>query len=268
MRHAPAFFLFVFAIALTLGCGGEEKTAEGYEDRLAIMSQVNGPGTNSYLLYSTKTKEAAVIDIGGEVDEILNVIEKHSLEVKHIFFTHGHFDHVMGYPGFAVLFPKAKVAMHRGDYEDMFTQRDWIVENMPPEFVERLKNNPTGKIMYDFEPESIAKPDLWLEGGETFQIGGNVIRTVHTPGHSRGSMCYQVNNRLFSGDLLFDGTVGRTDLQNSSFEELVVSVRGLYHNLPDETIVHPGHGPSTTIGAEKEENAVVTIDTFYVDRAR
>jgi hydroxyacylglutathione hydrolase len=97
-------------------------------------------------------------------------------------------------------------------------------------------------------------PDVRLEGDETFEVGGITFETLSVPGHSPGHVAYATDGMLFSGDVLFAGSVGRTDLPFADWDQLVESIRLLFERLPPETVVYPGHGPQTTLGAERERN--------------
>jgi glyoxylase-like metal-dependent hydrolase (beta-lactamase superfamily II) len=116
------------------------------------------------------------------------------------------------------------------------------------------------KVIFDFDPNSFRKPDIFIEEEQILKLGYLNITPIHSPGHSPGSICYHIANVLFSGDVLFYRTVGRTDVQHSSREDQIKSVRRLYELFPDDTEVYPGHGQFTDIGSEKRENERVTIN--------
>lgn len=226
---------------------------------LVVKHQMSGPYTNSYLLYDTKTREAATFDIGGPIDSLLSVIDENNLTVKYVFFTHGHIDHLMGWPALKHRFPQVQVCLNRLDYEDMQVQLDWIYENIPHE-VPEWKQDPEVAKFFDFEPETFGEPDVFVEDNQTFELGRHTITAIHAPGHSRGSICYHVGNALFSGDVLMYRSAGRDDFQNSSPEDLKKSIQKLFELLPEETVVFPGHGPATDIGSEKRENRYVKAE--------
>jgi len=111
----------------------------------------------------------------------------------------------------------------------------------------------------DFDIKTIGEPAVYVKDGDVFQLGDARIRAFLSPGHSRGSVCYQARKMLFSGDVLFYRNVGRTDLPGSGgWEEIVKSIRRLYSSLPDETLVYPGHRQATDIGSEKNQNPKVS----------
>jgi glyoxylase-like metal-dependent hydrolase (beta-lactamase superfamily II) len=103
-----------------------------------------------------------------------------------------------------------------------------------------------------------------LDEGHTVRLGVHELRALLCPGHARGSICYAVDGMLFSGDVLFKGSVGRVDVQNSSREDQIASVRRLYTEFPDDTVVYPGHGEPTTIGAERTGNERITETAVYL----
>jgi glyoxylase-like metal-dependent hydrolase (beta-lactamase superfamily II) len=229
---------------------------------LKVIRQITAPPieTNCYLLYDEKSGEAALVDVGGPVDTLMSIIEKKDLKLKYIFITHCHPDHVYGLPAVKKRFSDAQIGLSRADYEDTKLYSQWE-KKMSPDDVAEIKQSPEAVKIMSFDISSVCTPDIFLEDNQTYKIGNMEIRTIVSPGHSRGSVCYYVGNVLFSGDVLFYRTVGRTDLEGMSWESIVGSVRRLYSLLPDETIVYPGHGQFTTIGSEKKDNAKVSEDS-------
>lgn len=250
MRYVK--FPILFLVVLLLGCSGA--------DRLEIRHQVTGGiQTNCYLIYDAKTREAALIDVAGRVEELVMEIREQDLTVKYFLFTHGHFDHIIGLPVMKKLFPGAKVVLHERDYRDIFTQMRWAEKNLGPGFMEYLKSDPERKKIYHFDPRSFPEPDIFPGDGDVLKLGSLKVKIYHTPGHSPGSVSYHVGDSLFSGDVLFYRTVGRADVQHSSRQDLIKSVKRLYDLLPDRTRVYPGHGQFTDIGSEKLENSRISI---------
>jgi hydroxyacylglutathione hydrolase len=206
---------------------------------------------NCMIVGDPATRDAVVIDPGDEVEKILAVIARHGLDVRAIVSTHAHIDHVGGLAKMARA-TGAPVMMHEKDlelYRRLATQAEWL--GMPV-------------------PESTAV-DRFLREGDTVDWGGFRARVFHTPGHSQGSICLYLpaedpapaarldQPRLFAGDTLFAGSIGRTDLWGGSFEEILRSIHGKLLALPEETLVYPGHGPATTIGEERESNPFVKL---------
>ena len=254
MMKSKLSCLLLLTIFLQLSCTRTEEFK-------VLQEVIGGIDTNCYLIYGITSKEAAIIDPGGRVDTLISYISENALDLKYIFITHGHIDHVYGIPVMKKLFPGVKMCMHEEDYNDLFTQKDWAIENYGSEFVDLLKSNPETSKFLDFDMHSIGVPDIFVKDNQTFQLGSIEIKAMHTPGHSPGGICYYAGNILFSGDVLFYRTVGRTDTQHGSTEDQIHSVRKLYKTFPDSTIVYPGHYQATDIGSEKSENKKITLDS-------
>jgi glyoxylase-like metal-dependent hydrolase (beta-lactamase superfamily II) len=190
------------------------------------------------------TREALVIDPGDEVGRVLDLIGRHKLTVKAIVSTHAHIDHVGGLSKLHQ-YTGAPVMMHREDlplYQGMDIQAAFLGV-APPEMTE------VHQLITD---------------GDSLQWGALEAQVLHTPGHTPGSLSLYLPRdagkialaapQLFAGDTLFAGSIGRTDLWGGSMEQIMDSLRGKLMDLPDDTIVHPGHGPRTTIGEERQSN--------------
>ena len=197
---------------------------------------------NVYFVSDGESPEAAIIDPGGEAERIIQAVGELGMTVKYILNTHGHLDHVGG-----VL----KVREATGATFGIHAEDVAISQRLPAGYVARL--------IPDFEPPP--DPDILIKDGDTFQVGSLTLRVIATPGHTMGSLCIAVQDMgvLFSGDTLFEGSVGRTDFPGSSQEALVKSIRERLFDLDGETVVLPGHGNQTTIGHEKEHNPFVGI---------
>lgn len=193
---------------------------------------------NCSILACAATREAVVIDPGDEAEKIVSRLSEEGLRVKYLLHTHAHFDHVGGTGGVRKACG-APVCLHEGDRE--------LYANVP------LQARLFG--MTAEEPPPVEK---WLEDGERLAFGDYSVETLHTPGHSPGSVCFRVwgngEELLFSGDTLFQRSIGRTDLWGGSLDQLLQSVRRRLWTLDDDTPVYPGHGPATRIGEEKAEN--------------
>lgn len=191
---------------------------------------------NTYVLKDETTKETVLIDVGGSFGEIKKTLENDGYNVKFILNTHGHFDHVMGEIEVQQNYPEIPIYINKED-ESHFSRLQ-----------EELKMWGFG---VQIEP---LKPTMFIDETTSLKIGNYNIKILHTPGHSKGSLSYYVDGNLFSGDALFMRSIGRTDFYDGDFDELITSIKTKLLNLPDETKVYPGHGPATTIAAEKKYN--------------
>ena len=193
---------------------------------------------NVYIVSDERSKDALIVDPGGEATRILEAVEQLGVHVKYILDTHGHMDHVGG-----VLKVREKTgaqyAIHENDVEISKRQPAGYAFQMIPDF------------------ESPPDPDLILNEGDEFNVGDIVFKVIETPGHTMGSVCFLAGSALFAGDTLFNGSVGRTDFPGSSSEAIVDSIQSKLFDLEEETVVLPGHGPQTTIKQEKEYNPFV-----------
>lgn len=201
---------------------------------------VGALGCNCSILACTGTKEALVVDPGDEAPRILGELEALGVKAVQIVHTHAHFDHVLGADE-VVAATGAEVALHRGDR--------WLWDNVPLQ---------TRRFGFGEHPAPTCDPRQ-LDGGEVLTFGWREARILHTPGHTPGSICIFVEPVdeapiLFSGDTLFAGSVGRTDLWGGDHDQLLRSIHGPILALPDHTLVVPGHGGNTTIGLEREDN--------------
>ena len=194
-----------------------------------------GPlGVNCYLIGCEKTNAGAVIDPGDDAPIILNVIKENNLDIKYILLTHGHVDHLAHLSKLKNEI-NAEFLMHQ---EDTFLLKGLFAQAM----------------MFGLPNPGKPKPDRLLVDGEEITLGELKIKVLHTPGHSPGSVTYFVEDKLFVGDLIFAGSIGRTDLPKGDYQTLINSVETKIFTLPDETIIYPGHGPETTVGMEKATN--------------
>jgi glyoxylase-like metal-dependent hydrolase (beta-lactamase superfamily II) len=208
---------------------------------LVVRRAVVGPfAENTWLAACDRTGEAVLVDPGGEVPRLLALAEPGGFQVKRIFLTHGHVDHVAG-AAEARRRLGATLQMHAAD-------REWLA--MLPRQAEMFGFDEAGEV-----PEV----DHWHEDGETFAVGEIAARVIHTPGHSRGSCSLWLEEPrvLFTGDTLFAGSVGRTDLAGGDFSALERSIAGRLFPLGDDVTFHCGHGPSGRLGDERRSNPFV-----------
>ncbi len=201
-------------------------------------SLVVGPlQVNCYILGCEKTRKAIVIDAGGDVDKILNVLEKNNLELKYILCTHSHFDHIAG----------------NKELKDA-TKAEIIIHSAEADSITNISNS---AMLFGLNIQNSPPADILIEDGDIIQVGDEItLETLYTPGHSAGSCSFLLQGMpvVFVGDTLFAGSIGRTDLPGGDYNTLISSVRNKLFVLPDETKAFPGHGPETTIGYEKKYN--------------
>jgi hydroxyacylglutathione hydrolase len=216
---------------------------------------------NCTILGDPETREALVLDPGDEIERILEIISRHSLTVRAIVSTHAHIDHVGGLKKLQQV-SGAPVMMHADDlelYRHLDMQATFLGMRAP----------------------ELAKVDQLLSDGDLLRWGPFTANVLHTPGHTRGSLSLYLpvqgsraqappsavareagnetaSPTLFAGDTLFAGSIGRTDLWGGSLDKILKSIHQKLLALPEDTVVYPGHGPSTTIGQEKQNNPFLT----------
>ena len=197
----------------------------------------------TYLVACPSTKEAVIIDPAGEEERLYAMVGEEGFKVKYILNTHGHPDHVLGNQGLKVLLD-APACMHEAD--DRFFSEKEVRKSAAKE----LGLPPSGSA------------DIRLKDGDVLTVGHLRIEVIHTPGHTPGSVCFFVRGNLFTGDTLFVGAVGRTDLTGASLDTLLKSLEEKLLVLPKDTVIWPGHDygetPTSTISREMEENPYIT----------
>lgn len=194
---------------------------------------VKGPlENNNYLLIDEATKDAILIDCTEPSDDIIQKVQDYGAKLKYIILTHAHFDHVLGLNYF-----KEKYGIKSYVYKD----DKFMLEDMN-NFMNRL-NMPKVEIQ---------NVDGVLSDGEELPFGNYKVKVIHTPGHSKGSCCYLIDDKLFSGDTIFYESLGRTDLIGGSQLEIEKSLNKVIKMLDDSVEIYPGHGWKTTVGHERE----------------
>ncbi len=197
---------------------------------------------NAYIAQLDGRTDCVVIDPGFEPQPILEYLQRQQLELAAILNTHGHADHIAGNAALKTAWPDAPLVIGAGDAEKL--------------------TNPTLNLSGTYGMGFVSpEADILLSGGEQYAIAGFEFEIRDAPGHSCGHILFLWNDPdptiVFGGDVLFRGSVGRTDFPDGSFEQLSHSIKTQLFDLPDETIVLPGHGPGTTIGEEKRHNPFV-----------
>jgi glyoxylase-like metal-dependent hydrolase (beta-lactamase superfamily II) len=195
---------------------------------------------NCSLLWCDATGRAAVVDPGGDLEHILAAVREEGLVVEKILITHGHIDHA---GGTAALARQLKVPVEGPQEEDRF----WI-QGMPQQ-----------SRMFGFPDVEAFEPDRWLNDGDTVSMGNETLQVIHAPGHTPGHVVFfHAPSRLaIVGDVLFAGSIGRTDFPRGDHATLIASIREKLFPLGDDVIFLPGHGPRSTFGDERADNPYV-----------
>lgn len=192
---------------------------------------------NCSLIWCEETLKAALIDPGGDTDKLIAVIESKNLHLEKIILTHGHLDHVGG----AGIISKQCGVPIIGPHKDDAFWLEWI---------------PGQAEMFGFPPVEIFTPDQWLNEGDQIQVGSINLKVIHIPGHTPGHVVLLEENAklLFGGDIIFKGSIGRTDFPKGNHDDLINNINQKLFILDDDITIIPGHGPNTTIGEEKRTN--------------
>lgn len=198
---------------------------------------------NCFVVGCKETLEAAVIDPGDEAKKILGLVAELDLTVKFIINTHGHFDHVSANKGVNAA-TKAPILIHALD-------------------APMLEQISASAANWGLSAENSPSPDRTIDDGDTITFGKITFNVIHTPGHTPGGISLFADGRVFVGDTLFAGSIGRTDFPGGDFETLKTSIQNKLFRLGDDIRVFTGHGPETSIGRERQHNPFVGVNAMY-----
>ena len=195
---------------------------------------------NCSLIWDDQTRQAAVIDPGGDLDELLAQVERLNLKLEQIWLTHAHIDHAGGTGELASRLNLPIIGPHPGD-------QFWI-DALPEQ-----------SARFGFPPALAFTPSRWLHDGDTVTLGSHMVQVRHCPGHTPGHVVFYSPelNRAFVGDVLFAGSIGRTDFPQGNFDQLIASIKTKLWPLGNETVFIPGHGPESSFGRERRSNPFV-----------
>lgn len=193
--------------------------------------------TNCYIIYCQETLECAVIDPGAEADKIVRLISGKDLRPTVLLNTHGHIDHIGA----------------NKDIKEKFNIPLYIHESDSP-MLEMVQQS---ELSFFLKAKDSPPADYFLKDGDSIMVGQSSLNVIHTPGHSLGSVSFTGDGFVLSGDTLFCGGVGRTDFPGGSWDELIRSIKNKILTMSENTLILPGHGPSTTVGREKSSNPFI-----------
>jgi len=203
-----------------------------------------GPfASNCYIVGSELTKEGMIVDAGDDAKQILKSVEDLQLKIRFIVLTNGHIDHIGAVEEVRKV-TGAEVCVHTDDAESLKGQGGLLMSML------------VSGVSYS----AVSPPDRLLKGGDSIDFGDLHFLVLHTPGHTLGGICLLGNGVVFTGDTLFNYGIGRTDLPGGSYNQLMNSIHTKLMVLPDDTIAYPGHGPDTTIIAERQANPFLRIN--------
>ena len=195
---------------------------------------------NCSLIWCEATRRAALVDPGGDVDMLLAAVERAGVTLEKLLLTHGHIDHV-------------------GGALELSRRLGLPIVGPHPDDAFLLDNLPTQAEMFGFPPAEAFTPDQWLADGDTVKLGELALRVIHCPGHTPGHVVLfePASRHAFVGDVLFKGSIGRSDFPRGNYDDLIACIRGKLFPLGDDVAFIPGHGPMSTFGFERRVNPFV-----------
>ncbi|MEJ2634263.1 MAG: MBL fold metallo-hydrolase [Calditrichia bacterium] len=194
---------------------------------------------NNYLIHPSGSKKAMLIDAGEDPAPILQKINELNLELVYLVNTHGHADHIAG---------NRRILQKTG--------ASLLIHEKEVPYLENPNLNLSALLGFELRSPGA---DRTLKEGDIVQLDNLEFRVLHTPGHTPGHLTLVCGEHAFVGDVIFQGSIGRTDFPNGSAQQLIEAIRTKIYTLPEETILHPGHGPDTTVRAEKYSNPFVSM---------
>ena len=202
---------------------------------LRVYAMEVGPlAENTYIVEHAATRKGVVVDPGFEGEEILGRLSERGITLEKILLTHGHLDHVAAV---RVLKERTGATIH-----------------IHPDESDRMQTAGVQGRMFGLHIENPPPPDVLIGEGDRIGLGDQTFQVLHTPGHTPGHVTFLAGEMAFVGDLIFAGSIGRTDLPGGSYDALIRAVREKIFTLPDRTVLFPGHGPATTVGEERRSN--------------
>ncbi|WP_338518790.1 MBL fold metallo-hydrolase [Alteromonas gracilis] len=196
---------------------------------------------NCSLIWDASTMKGAFVDPGGETEKLIATASKHNVEIEKVILTHGHLDHVGGTVAIAAHYEVPVIGPHVGD-------KFWLDALMQQ------------SQMFGFPPAQPFTPQTWLNGNDTITLGSLTLEVLHCPGHTPGhvALVERSSNKVIVGDIIFAGSIGRTDFPQGNHQQLIDSITQKIMVLPGDMTIYPGHGPTTTVAKEKASNPYVS----------